>query len=392
MNHSSVNAVDTDVWDPTTRVQFAVQRLCLSGTTGKQAQFERLRWWLQMEGAFVCTYAAASSKLKQLVLLEQMIVGGIKASCIVPVEASHVPVEGEEEGLLIRRGFGIDGWASRRASPGPPCAQPLLVIRLPPAPYCRHCQGVDGTVGVEQRGIDWNAKSRLTRQLSSQCKKKVAYTHCCDDEGKEDDWPDDRYRSSRSSAAAAVTERGGEFSDRRGRSNSAQQMPSRTVASNVFECRALERNPSPMDIASAPIRAKTKGSKVGENFAEKRSFGSKPLPAEAPPRALRRGRVSNGESVRGGQPGPGIWHQRLLSDRAAALYFILSQHWNSVGTAAFFLTFLWQPPCHAVGWIVLRYLLLRRQDDSRQKDSLIDLSHYFPIQFHLCWSDVAGKS
>ena len=62
-----------------------------------------------MEGAFVCTYAAASSKLKQLVLLEQMIVGGIKASCIVPVEASHVPVEGEEEGLLIRRGFGIDG-------------------------------------------------------------------------------------------------------------------------------------------------------------------------------------------------------------------------------------------------------------------------------------------
>ena len=102
------------------------------------------------------------------------------------------------------------------------------------------------------------------------------------------------------------------------------------------------------------------------------------------PRALRRGRVSNGESVRGGQPGPGIWHQRLLSDRAAALYFILSQHWNSVGTAAFFLTFLWQPPCHAVGWIVLRYLLLRRQDDSRQKDSLIDLSHYFPIQFHLC--------
>ena len=94
-----------------------------------------------------------------------------------------------------------------------------------------------------------------------------------------------------------------------------------------------------MDIASAPIRAKTKGSKVGENFAEKRSFGSKPLPAEAPPRALRRGRVSNGESVRGGQPGPGIWHQRLLSDRAAALYFILSQHWNSVGTAAFFLTY-----------------------------------------------------
>ena len=91
-----------------------------------------------------------------------------------------------------------------------------------------------------------------------------------------------------------------------------------------------------MDIASAPIRAKTKGSKVGENFAEKRSFGSKPLPAEAPPRALRRGRVSNGESVRGGQAGPGILNQRLLSDWAAALYFYFIA---VLGTVAIFLTY-----------------------------------------------------
>ena len=54
------------------------------------------------------------------------------------------------------------------------------------------------------------------------------------------------------------------------------------------------------------------------------------------PRALRRGRVSNGESVRGGQAGPGILNQRLLSDWAAALYFYFIA---VLGTVAFFLTY-----------------------------------------------------
>ena len=41
--------------------------------------------------------------LKQHALLEQMIVEGIKASCVVLV-ASRVPGEEEEEVLLMRRG------------------------------------------------------------------------------------------------------------------------------------------------------------------------------------------------------------------------------------------------------------------------------------------------
>ena len=41
-------------------------------------------------------------------LLELMIVGGIKASCVVLVKASCVPGEGEEEGLLMRRGRTVE--------------------------------------------------------------------------------------------------------------------------------------------------------------------------------------------------------------------------------------------------------------------------------------------
>ena len=37
-----------------------------------------------------------------------MIVGGIKASCVVLVKASCVPGEGEEEGLLMRRGRTVE--------------------------------------------------------------------------------------------------------------------------------------------------------------------------------------------------------------------------------------------------------------------------------------------
>ena len=52
-------------------------------------------------GGCVRLYACS---LKQLALLEQMIVEGIEANCVVLVEASRVPGEGEEKVMLMRRG------------------------------------------------------------------------------------------------------------------------------------------------------------------------------------------------------------------------------------------------------------------------------------------------
>ena len=59
-----------------------------------------------------CIRLYACSSLKQHAVLEQARFEGAlpsKASCIVLVEASHVPGEGEEQGLLMKRGGGPDG-------------------------------------------------------------------------------------------------------------------------------------------------------------------------------------------------------------------------------------------------------------------------------------------
>ena len=54
-----------------------------------------------------CSSEACSS-LKKRALLEQTIVEGIRANCVVLLDASRVPGEGEEEGLLMRRGCQLD--------------------------------------------------------------------------------------------------------------------------------------------------------------------------------------------------------------------------------------------------------------------------------------------
>ena len=66
-----------------------------------------------------CIRLHGCSSLKQHALLEQMTVEGApcrKASCVVVVEASRVPGEREEEGLLMRRGCGPDAAAPRSPS------------------------------------------------------------------------------------------------------------------------------------------------------------------------------------------------------------------------------------------------------------------------------------
>ena len=50
---------------------------------------------------------------------------------------------------------------------------------LAPSEYCRHCQGSDGTVGAEQRGIGCNVET----QQQMQNKNEAASAHCCNNEG-----------------------------------------------------------------------------------------------------------------------------------------------------------------------------------------------------------------
>ena len=78
------------------------------------------------------------------------------------------------------------------------------------APYLyrrryRRCQGSDGTVSVERRGIGWIVVSRL----QTPCKSEATSAHRCNDECqcncavcKEDDRHEDRHRASELPAAA----------------------------------------------------------------------------------------------------------------------------------------------------------------------------------------------
>ena len=128
--------------------------------------------------------------------------------------------EGCKKGATVDRrgGLGIDGWASRRTSPGPPRAAPGPVPPAPrgpeawgatplaPSAYCRRCQ--------QRRNRRHRAKGIRPKCRATECKNDDASAHRCDDEGKEDHRRNDQRRTSGSCATVTVTERGGAVSGR----------------------------------------------------------------------------------------------------------------------------------------------------------------------------------
>ena len=86
--------------------------------------------------------------------------------------------------------------------------------RPPLAAYCRHCQGSDAADGAVRRRAAKRNQLKCRVATVTEMQERAASTHCCDDEGMEGDRSDDRHKSARGGARAAVIERGGDVSGR----------------------------------------------------------------------------------------------------------------------------------------------------------------------------------
>ena len=125
---------------------------------------------------------------------------------------------------------------------------------------------------------------------------------------------------------------------------------------------------------SSPIRAELNGSKVGENFCDKKRLGVLWLQTVARQSSGKRQRTQCcREYVRGGQAGIDIYsavgqQQLFLIGSCGLQHFVLTDVFFNV---------------RAVGLFCCPMFLLRRPGIRRQTDILIDLSHKLPIQSHL---------